>query len=174
MILSYIHLDGWATALTSWLILKETESKGRPALKTDISGGAIKKKKKQVSLVEMSLKEQFKCRSFSFFPVSTERSRAAPNKSLRTAESLGRVATQMVTQNLNLASLLFLFFKHQVSLHAHVNLLNITGNPVEVAGSGISVGFKKLWCNKTGSFKKPYIVKYSWRLPEFCVALFSS
>lgn len=164
MILSYIHLDGWATALTSWLILKETESKGRPALKTDISGGAIKKKKKQVSLVEMSLKEQFKCRSFSFFPVSTERSRAAPNKSLRTAESLGRVATQMVTQNLNLASLLFLFFKHQVSLHAHVNLLNITGNPVEVAGSGISVGFKKLQCNKTGFFKKPYIVKYFWRL----------
>lgn len=108
MILSYIHLDGWATALTSWLILKETESKGRPALKTDISGGAIKKKK-QVSSVEMSLKEQFKCRSFSFFPASTERSRAAPNKSLRTAESLGRVATQMVTQNLNLASLLFLF-----------------------------------------------------------------
>lgn len=112
----------------------------------------------------MSLKEQFKCRSFSFFPVSTERSRAAPNKSLRTAESLGRVATQMVTQNLNLASLLFLFFKHQVSLHAHVNLLNITGNPVEVAGSGISVGFKKLWCNKTGFFKKPYIVKHFWRL----------
>lgn len=163
MILSYIHLDGWATALTSWLILKETESKGRPALKTDISGGAIKKKK-QVSLVEMSLKEQFKCRSFSFFPVSTERSRAAPNKSLRAAESLGRVATQMVTQNLNLASLLFLFLKHQVSLHAHVNLLNITGNPVEVAGSGISVGFKKLRCNKTGFFKKLYIVKYSWRL----------
>lgn len=163
MILSYIHLDGWATALTSWLILKETESKGRPALKTDISGGAIKKKK-QVSLVEMSLKEQFKCRSFSFFPVSTERSRAAPNKSLRAAESLGRVATQMVTQNLNLASLLFLFFKHHVSLHAHVNLLNITGNPVEVAGSGISVGFKKLRCNKTGSFKKPYIVKHFWRL----------
>lgn len=163
MILSYIHLDGWATALTSWLILKETESKGRPALKTDISGGAIKKKK-QVSLVEMSLKEQFKCRSFSFFPASTERSRAAPNKSLRAAESLGRVATQMVTQNLNLASLLFLFLKHQVSLHAHVNLLNITGNPVEVAGSGISVGFKKLRCNKTGFFKKLYIVKYSWRL----------
>lgn len=163
MILSYIHLDGWATALTSWLILKETESKGRPALKTDISGGAIKKKK-QVSLVEMSLKEQFKCRSFSFFPVSTERSRAAPNKSLRAAESFGRVATQMVTQNLNLASLLFLFLKHQVSLHAHVNLLNITGNPVEVAGSGISVGFKKLRCNKTGFFKKLYIVKYSWRL----------
>lgn len=90
MILSYIHLDGWATALTSWLILKETESKGRRAPKTDISGGAIlkNKKKKQVSSVEMSLKEQFKCRSFSLFRVSTERSRAAPNKNLRMAESL--------------------------------------------------------------------------------------
>lgn len=29
MILSYIHLDGWWATLTSWLILKETEPKGR-------------------------------------------------------------------------------------------------------------------------------------------------